>query len=226
MSTRPGTAREHPAHPEAEQGDWLARQLRLDLHDGPVQYVCAAMMQLEVLNRALERGEANDPARAAAMRIGQFLECAAAELRGILGDMSPLNISGVDLRTLLGGLIYRHRMLTGTVVELEAAELPEPAPRVRMALYRVLQEALSNAYRHSGTTEVTVRLGSVGVPERQELWMLVEDHGRGFDPARVPPEGHFGLAGMRERLQAVDGVLEIRSAPGTGTTLRVSVGIT
>jgi signal transduction histidine kinase len=228
MSAFHSSAREHPTGPPSrgEESDWTLRQLMLDLHDGPVQYICAALMQLEVLNRTLEREEASEQARATTTRIGQFLECAASELRGFLGDVSPLNMDGFDLPTLLRGLVYRHRMLTGTEVRFEAAEhVPEPPLAVRLTLYRVLQEALSNAYRHSGAKQVSVQLGSVGVPGRQELWMVVEDDGRGFAPGRIRRDGHFGLTGMRERLQAVGGMLTIRSESGAGTTVRASVEV-
>jgi len=105
----------------------------------------------------------------------------------------------------------------------------EPIPALnlpaKIALYRILQEALSNSYRHAGVQRVWVRLDAVGDRVRLE----VEDKGRGFNPPPlVGPEAteraeHIGLRGMRERVALVGGTLTLHSAPGTGTRIVVEM---
>jgi signal transduction histidine kinase len=111
---------------------------------------------------------------------------------------------------------------TGLPVSVEGADaldnLPEPA---RVAALRITQEALTNAAKYADATRVIVRV------ERQGRWLclVIEDDGRGFDPAEASShsgDGHrpgIGLTGMRERAESLGGRLEVSSAPGRGVTL-------
>jgi signal transduction histidine kinase len=89
---------------------------------------------------------------------------------------------------------------------------------VEQALYRVLQEALSNIARHAEAD--TVRLGLSMSPE--QVTLVVADNGRGFDMSAVSPSS-YGLAGMQGRLSEVGGTLKVDSAPSSGTTLTAEV---
>jgi signal transduction histidine kinase len=91
-------------------------------------------------------------------------------------------------------------------------------PRVEVALYRVCQEALTNIASHSRASRVTVRL--VATPEAVQL--IVRDDGHGFDPSSVADDRH-GIVGMRERVEMLDGSLQVESSPGEGTRLDVTV---
>lgn len=96
------------------------------------------------------------------------------------------------------------------------------APDLETALYRVAQETLNNVGKHAGASRVTVSLGS----ENGSVRLRINDDGIGFDPvaaSRLLGEGHFGLAGMRERVEMVGGQLRIDSAPGQGTTIDVEM---
>jgi signal transduction histidine kinase len=87
-------------------------------------------------------------------------------------------------------------------------------------LYRVTQESLSNVGKHAGASRVTVSLAA----ENGSVRLRINDDGDGFDPAaaaRLLSKGHFGLAGMRERVEMVGGQLSIESGPGRGTTVAV-----
>ena len=88
-------------------------------------------------------------------------------------------------------------------------------------LVMVAREALSNAVRHAAPTSVQLRL-SFGA---RELKMQVDDDGRGFDPA-TPANGHYGIIGMRERIEHLGGKFVLRSGPGEGTHLEVDVPLT
>ena len=88
------------------------------------------------------------------------------------------------------------------------------------ALYRIAQEALTNACKHSQSKKVTVSLSQEG----QEAWLKVQDWGIGFDPESVG-KGHFGLEGIRQRVRLLGGRLTIESTPGSGTLVQVVVPI-
>ncbi len=100
---------------------------------------------------------------------------------------------------------------------MTAADVPELDPRVQAAAFRVVQEALHNALRHSGASEVSVTLSRA----RGRVVLEVADDGAGFDPGLAVPG--LGLASMRERAAAVGGKLRVSSAPGAGTRVRLTV---
>ena len=94
-------------------------------------------------------------------------------------------------------------------------------PTVEQAAYRIADEAVANAVRHAQARELLVRLER----DAHELRLAVVDDGQGFDTAHPPPEGHYGLQGMRERADLVGGELEIVSQADKGTTVRFCVEV-
>jgi signal transduction histidine kinase len=98
--------------------------------------------------------------------------------------------------------------------------LPE---RVRLALFRIYQQAMANMLRHSGANRVAVRFNF----DAEQALLEIEDNGKGFSvPSRwidLVREGHLGLAGSAERAEAVGGKIQVESAPGRGTLLRAAV---
>lgn len=100
-------------------------------------------------------------------------------------------------------------------VEGDDALLP---PRVTLGLYRVAQEAVTNALRHAGAAHLELRL----VVGEGRVSLTVSDDGRGFSPDEPAP-GHFGLVGAGERARLLGGELRVESAPGAGTRLVVEV---
>jgi signal transduction histidine kinase len=91
--------------------------------------------------------------------------------------------------------------------------------RLEIGLYRVAQEALTNAGRHANATTVCFKL--VTTPQKAQL--IVEDDGRGFDSSATSAEGHYGLVGISERVKLMGGKLQINSSPGDGTRLEVII---
>jgi signal transduction histidine kinase len=92
---------------------------------------------------------------------------------------------------------------------------------VRVQLYRIAQEALSNAARHSGASNVVVEWNAA--PGASAVLRIADD-GRGFDPEQVAP-GHFGLGNMRSRAAEIGAALTLTSAPGNGTEVRVELAV-
>jgi signal transduction histidine kinase len=119
--------------------------------------------------------------------------------------------------------VRAHERRTGSRVNFELAPLPEQAALpVKITIYRLLQEALNNAYRHAGGTDQKVRV----LVQGDLLVINVSDRGPGFEPKPASVlNGHLGLAGMRERIESLGGLFQVESAPGKGTRVSASLSL-
>jgi signal transduction histidine kinase len=114
--------------------------------------------------------------------------------------------------------VQEHRRLTGTTVRVQLHDVPDRVPlAAKIALFRSLQEALSNATRHARGAGVAVSVAD----GEGFLTLTVADEGPGFDAERVGTEGRLGLAGMRERAELLGGSFHLDTGPGQGTILRL-----
>lgn len=197
----------------------------LDIHDGPVQNIFAALSQLYIAQRRLARRlgeESADDLDRISRSIG-LLEHSLNDIRTFMGAFRPPEFERRSLISVLEGLAIQHESLTGNPVVLDVRDdLPDVSMPVKISLYRILQEALSNATRHGHADQHFVTLSSDGA----NIVMDVADEGAGFDVETVLSEMtgvHIGLEGMRERVGVLGGSFEICSAPGSGTRVRVVV---
>lgn len=202
----------------------------LDIHDGPVQYLFAALSQIALLQTHLRCTDPHCLLDQMTLRsvsnIGALLENSLREIKHFLGTFRPPEFHRRDLLSIVEGLVIQHEEWTGDTVTLDVGDVPSNvALPVKIALYRILQEALSNAHRHAGVQSQEVRLWS----EDEWICLTVDDHGRGFEP---PPlegplaterEEHIGLRGMRDRVSLVGGIFHLESRPGAGTRILVKV---
>jgi signal transduction histidine kinase len=206
----------------AQAVDLARSQVRLrlarDLHDSVAQELAVLRLYAGTAAGALQKPEAlADVLPLLETHAGKAHE----EMRRLLDTLrAGHTLIELSVSDLVDGLVadfrQRCRQIRVTV------EIPgdgfDVRPSVRETIYFVLREALNNAAEHSHAS--AVRVQTRADPDRVTL--LVEDDGRGFDPAE-PHEGRLGLVGMRERAQLAGGRLEIRSAPGTGTTVRLQL---
>ena len=203
------------------------QRIILDIHDGPVQKLFAALSQLNLLEARASHGALPpDQLLPLLNRVTALLESSLGEIKTSLGTFRPPEFARRGLLPVIEGLIIQHEEFTGSPVDFVAPDnLPPVSLPVKIALYRLLQEALSNVYRHAGAKRVRVRLSAHGARIRLE----VVDTGRGFNPPPlVGPQAterveHIGLRGMRERAALVGGTLTIESAPGAGTRVVVEM---
>src|SRR5438128_1761560 len=136
------------------------QRIVLDMHDGPVQDIFAALSQLQVLERALAADAAAEQRVRQAMRL---LERALGEIRNFIGAFRPPGFERRALGEIIEGLAVQHETLTDQAVELElAGELGDSALPTKIAIYRILQEALANGHRHSGATRYSGSRGDAG----------------------------------------------------------------
>jgi len=191
-------------------------RLALDLHDAVSQKLFGLVLNAEAAGTLLER----DPtaARDRVTRLQTLAQEALDELRSLVFELRPPDLEADGL----GGALRKHvevlRRLGPHEIELVVAGQP-PANAVRdREILRIAQEALQNALRHANARRVAVRLSAV----EGLLLLEVEDDGVGFDPdAPGARSRHLGLTSMEERAERIGGTLEIRSAPGAGTTVRL-----
>ncbi|MBN1440715.1 MAG: sensor histidine kinase [Anaerolineales bacterium] len=196
----------------AAQEDERGRLAR-DLHDGVLQDLCAISRDLKALeNEPVVR---EDSASGLAVRSGEAVHM----LRAICHDLRPPLLQQ-GLAAALKGLIELTAKDTRTSLSLEVPENEIRLPdETAVAVFRIAQEALRNAVKHADASEIEVRLTEY--PDR--LRLTVTDDGRGIhggaDLSRFVAQGHFGLAGMRERAAMIGGRLEVQTAPDYGTAM-------
>ncbi|MCK4724234.1 MAG: GAF domain-containing sensor histidine kinase, partial [Anaerolineales bacterium] len=198
---------------QAAAGEERSRLAR-DLHDAVTQTVYSASLIAEVLPAVWERNPQEGQRNLVKLR--QLVRGALGEMRTLLFELRPSALEAAELSTLLGQL---SDALTGrTRIPVEVAIDGENAlpTDVKVALYRITQEAFNNIAKHSEATRVMVNLRS----EAGQVILSIRDNGRGFDPEIVPAD-KLGLRIMRERAEEAGARLEVLSEQGQGT--RVSV---
>ena len=198
----------------------------LDIHDGPVQYLFSALSLLTGVQNDLGEAGVRSDVTARLAQVGMLLESSLYEIKYFLGTFRPPEFRRRALVSIVEGLVIQHEEWTGASVHLETDAVPEDVPlAVKIAIYRVLQEALSNANRHAGVVEHWVRLWG----EQGQISLEVADDGKGFDPPDLDTTiesdhaDHIGLLGMRDRVALLNGSFRIESSPGHGTKITVTV---
>jgi signal transduction histidine kinase len=152
-----------------------------------------------------------------------ILDQAETELRKLSHELRPVILDDLGLVPALQVLGEGMSRRSGVTVQVETCLEGRPPPKVETALYRIVQEALTNVVRHARATNVRIQLGRDG---KGTLRCSIRDDGAGFDVGGMPARkegGGLGLIGMRERLNAVGGCLQVKSEVGWGTEVRVEV---
>jgi PAS domain S-box-containing protein len=199
------------------------RQFSYDIHDGLGQLVTAASLHLEAF--VGHRARDQEPAVEAELETARScVSEAVMEMRRIVSELGPLQIEEMGLAEACRAYLERLAERAGWETEFEN-EIGESRidPIAETALFRILQEALSNVSKHAAAAKVRVAFRR----DHESLAMTVQDWGRGFEMEAIPtkPERgrYVGLLGMRERAGFTGGEFHIESAPGKGTTVSVSV---
>jgi signal transduction histidine kinase len=191
-------------------------RLALDLHDAVSQKLFGLVLAAESAGTLLER----DPgaAREQVAKLQTLAQEARDELRSLVFELRPPDLE----RDGLCGTLRKHvellRRLQPVEIALDLEAELEREPSRDRELLRIAQEAINNSLRHARAKHLAVRLH----PEDGRVRLEVEDDGVGFDPsARTLRSTHLGLTSMEERTERIGGRLEISSAPGSGTKVRV-----
>jgi signal transduction histidine kinase len=209
------------AHRAAEVAVYNERhRLARELHDSVAQTLYGITLNAARVLTLLERSE-TERVHTIVNELLRLANDSQTELRALVQDLR----SGESYRLprgLIGALVSHasdFEASAGCQVRLSLADEPDIAPGTKATLARIAREALRNVAKHAQATHVDLVLG-VG---SSDVTLSIADDGRGFDPDASYP-GHFGLQLMREQAMAVGAALDLVTAPGRGTQVRVRVG--
>ncbi|MBA3579430.1 MAG: sensor histidine kinase [Gemmatimonadaceae bacterium] len=205
------------------------RRISLELHDQSAQVWAAVKLQL-----GLVRERAPEALTPAVDRVLSLVDSGIRSIRGVTTHLRPPLLDDLGLVPALRALVESFAEETQLNISFDApATVPPVSEEASLALYRALQEGLANAARHSGATAAAVGLSVTG----RELMLVVTDNGYGLprpgaDPARdgVPTDAapSYGLTGMRQRITALHGSMDLQSTPPVGSgaalTIRIPIG--
>jgi signal transduction histidine kinase len=206
--------RERLLHRAIEASDVERRRIARDLHDGVVQDLAAVSFSLSA------SAEGAPPPYDAELR-----EAAAetrhgiGQLRTLLVEIYPPELQRAGLEAALTDVLA-NASARGLETSLEVDPEAHLDGDTQAIFFRVAQEGLRNAIKHAGAKHVRVAVDSNGDRAR----LVVEDDGRGFDPAAAGEDGHFGLRGLEDLVREAGGRLQVVSAPGEGARLSVEAG--
>jgi signal transduction histidine kinase len=204
-----------------EQHEEERRRLSRELHDETAQVFSVVKMELGLLRNAVQPDTAN--------RLDHVLgliDTGIRSIRNVTNDLRPSLLDDLGLLPALRSLVADFSERSGIRTDLAVpAALPPLSREAELALFRALQEALSNVLRHAnaGTVDVGISISAEG------LLLQVSDDGRGLPAGmtseRLELQGHMGLSGMRERITALGGRVRIRPNDGAGALLEVLVPV-
>ena len=193
------------------------RRISHELHDQAGQLLVSVYLALDEVGHTL-----TPSARARLQGIRGLLDKIEEQLRHLSHELRPTMLDDLGLGPSLEFLARNSAARTGLSVTVDGVPSERFPPRVEIALYRIVQEALNNAAKHAHASAVTVRV----TREARRICCSIRDDGVGFDVdsvlARAGAHG-IGLIGMRERLAPLGGALQIVSSPGQGTELLIAI---
>jgi signal transduction histidine kinase len=194
-------------------------RLARELHDSVAQSLFSINLRATAVGSYLHQDLVT--AEEELQELGRTADHALRDMRALIHDLRPVSLEEGGLVPALRREISHLRRAGGPEFVLQESGNMVMSPRVEQELFRIGQEALRNAVKHSSAQTITVFIGA----EQGCIDLRVEDDGRGFDPGSLSPEDSrsFGLTGLRERIRLLDGQLEIRSWPEDGTRVRVRV---
>jgi signal transduction histidine kinase len=195
-----------------------------ELHDGPVQDLSYALLQVDRLEAAHVRCSVARTADCCELEerledIRSALRLSVDELRRVAADFAGVDLVEVSPGAGINKAVERHMNRTKTPVRLDLSEMPEQAPlSTKITLYRAVQESLQNAFRHAGGNGQRVTAWS----DQSSIWVEISDRGPGFDvDEAMARDDCLGLTGLRDRVSILGGRFKVESTPASGT--RVSV---
>jgi PAS domain S-box-containing protein len=186
-----------------------------EIHDGAAQQVAGALMYLQAYehwrDQDADRAKEAFESALASLRRGHF------EIRRLIGGLRPPVLDELGVEAAVAQLVHEKSTPEGPRIQLHSdVRFGRLAPALENAIYRIAQEALTNACRHSQAKQIWVTL----VQEGDTVRLEIRDDGIGFDPA-VAGDQRFGLRGIKERTRMLGGQFSVKSQPGQGTTVQV-----
>lgn len=198
------------------------KRLSRDIHDVLAQTLATCHYRAETCAMILDQDP--DAAREDMVEVAGLISATLDQVRDIIFDLRPSALDRGGLGDAIGA--YIDRMAGGgrrvRISISENADTTDVDDRVKTTLYRIAQEAVSNVLQHSGADRARVSVDR----RPDEIELRIVDEGAGFDMSKAPSveaDGHIGLSSMRERCELLGGAFDLRSEPGRGTQVRVTV---
>ena len=192
-----------------------------EIHDGPAQNIANVLLEASICERLVDIDR--DEAKMNLQTLRRHLKECLSDIRQIIFNLRPMALDDLGLVAAVAQLVHQlhERGLVTTSMTVEGVEAQLDA-HVKAALFRIVQESLSNVAHHANVKRASLRM----LYTDAAVSILIEDDGAGFDAEAVmergdTTEGHFGLLGMRERAMIVGAQFSITSKPGQGTRVHV-----
>jgi two-component system sensor kinase FixL len=200
-----------------EISDQERRRIGQDLHDGLCQHLAGIELMSQVLQQKLAAKSKTGAARAG--EIARYVREAIGQTRSLARGLAPVTLESEGLASALHELAANTEKMFGLSCRVEgSASVPVAAATTATHLYRIAQEAVSNAIKHGKATEVVIRLETAG----RRTMLSISDNGRGV-PKILPPSDGMGLRIMHYRAAMIGGVLSIAPNSSRGTLVSCSV---
>jgi signal transduction histidine kinase len=204
----------------AETNERVLQKIGADLHDGPAQLLAYALLRIRALIATLA-GADNIKGANVVEQLRSAIADSLREVRNISTGLSPPGLESATLREAIVLAIALHEQHTSTSVHSHILTSSEPiSEQLKVCVYRVVQEALTNAYRHAGAKGIVVKAIC-----NDRLQLTISDAGPGFIPELAVKSG-LGLNGMRARVESLGGRFRIDSTPGAGARIFAEFDLT
>lgn len=198
------------------------RRVAREIHDGPAQVLANVVLRVDICQRLAD----TDPQRLKAEleELKNLIRLSLQDVRQVIFDLRPMALDDLGLVPTLRSYLADFEQKAGVTAKLVVlGQEQRYVTAYEVAIFRLVQEALNNVQKHAAAQEVQVTVEFLS----DKVQVQVRDDGRGFDPALLQrtavPGQRFGLIGMSERTDLLQGQMRIESSPGAGTTLRFTL---
>lgn len=196
------------------------KKLSREIHDGPAQTMANVMLRSELVEKVLDH-DGVDKAREEIRDLRKMVKDSLSEVRRIIYDLRPMTLDDLGLLPTLSKYLRNAEERTGISIRFKNLGRERRFPtHMEVAIFRFIQEAVQNAVKHADAAEIQVKMEM----KDDLVTAVIKDDGKGFDPAQKK-EGRFGLVGMKERINMLDGSISIDSKPGRGTLIMVQIPV-
>jgi two-component system, NarL family, sensor histidine kinase DegS len=197
------------------------KRLSREIHDGPAQLMANVLIRSELLEKIfVEKG--TEAARAEIKDLRITIRDSLKEVRRIIYDLRPMALDDLGLVPTLDKYLRNVKESTGIEIELHALGKSRRFPtKMEIAIFRLVQESVNNAVKHSGGGSIQVKLEFT----EKFISLYIRDDGKGFDTSQPANSNSFGMMGMRERVDLLEGTLKVNSRLNFGTSVYIQIPI-
>lgn len=194
------------------------KKISREIHDGPAQMLANILLRSELVDRSFRENDV-DKALNEMKSVRKMIRTSLYEVRRIIYDLRPMALDDLGLIPTIRKYVSTIEDYNGSTIEFSSiGEDRRLNQKYEIAFFRLVQEAVQNAVKHADASLIRVNLEIC----TDYLTMIIKDNGKGFDPS-IKKDKSFGLIGMRERVEMLEGNLNIDSIKGKGTKVLIKV---